>query len=68
MQLPHGSSCTDHVTDHAGVVALRGLSLVAVSRSTVHCSAWAHLVAGGFSCCRAQALGIRASVVASHRL
>ena len=42
-------------------VALRRLSLVAVSRSTVHCSAWALLIAGGFSCCRAQALGIFSS-------
>ena len=38
------------------------LSLVAVSRATLHCSARASPW-GGFSCCRAQALGEQASVV-----
>ena len=30
--------------------------------------AWATLHCGGFSCCRAQALGTWASVVVAHRL
>lgn len=42
-------------------VALRGLSLVAVGRSTVHCCMEPLLIAGGFSCCTAQALGILSS-------
>ena len=33
----------------------------------LHCSAWASYC-GGFSCCRARALGARASVVVAHRL
>ena len=43
-------------------IAARGLSLVVVSGgySSLHC--------GGFSCYGARALGVRASVVAAHRL
>ena len=44
------------------IVAVRGLSLVAASGATLRCSAWASHC-GGFSCCRAQALGTQASVV-----
>ena len=59
-------------------VAARGLSLVAVSRgySSLWCtgfSLWWLLIAvashcGGFSCCRARALGTWASVVVAHGL
>ena len=35
--------------------------------ATLHCGAWASQC-GGFSCCGAWALGMRASVVASGRL
>ena len=35
--------------------------------STLRCGAW-NSYCGGFSCCGAQALGARASVVAAHRL
>ena len=49
-------------------VAVRGLSLVESSRgATLRCSAQASHC-GGFSCCRAQALGMRASVVVARRL
>ena len=43
------------------------LSVAAVSGATLHCCAQASHC-GGFSCCRAQALGARASVVVAHRL
>ena len=44
---------------------MHGLSLAAVSRVTVHGGArTSHR--GGFSCCRAQALGTRASVVVAR--
>ena len=46
---------------------MRGLSLVAASRATLHCSARASHC-GGLSCCRAQALGAWASVVVAHGL
>ena len=36
-------------------------------RAALHCGTWASHCAG-FSCCRAQALGACASVVAAHRL
>ena len=48
-------------------VAARGLSLVAASGATLHCGARASHC-GGFSCCRAWALGTQASVVVTHRL
>ena len=48
-------------------VVVRGLSLVAVSRATLPCSARASHC-GGFSCCGAQALGTRASVVVARGL
>ena len=49
-------------------VAVCGLSLVAASGgSTLCCSVWASHC-GGFSCCRAQALGTRASVVVARGL
>ena len=44
-----------------------GLSLVAVSGATLRCGVQASHC-GGFSCCRAWALGARASVVVAHRL
>ena len=47
--------------------AARRLSLVAVSRATLRCSVQASHC-GGFSCCRARALGARASVVVAHGL
>ena len=49
-------------------VAARGLSLV-VSRvgATLRCGVWASHC-GGFSCCGAQALGARASVVVAQGL
>ena len=43
-------------------VAVRGLSLVAVSKATVRCGAWTSYW-GGFSCCGARAPGVQASVV-----
>ena len=43
-------------------VAAHRLSLVAVSRTTLLCGAWASHC-GGFSCCGARALGAWASVV-----
>ena len=43
-------------------IAAWGLSLVAVSGATLHCGAQASRC-GGFSCCGARALGMRASVV-----
>ena len=48
-------------------VAVCGLSLVAASGTTLHCCVRASHC-GGFSCCGAQALGARASVVAAHGL
>ena len=48
-------------------VATRGLSLVAASRATLRCGAWASHC-GGFSCCRARALGVLASVVVALKL
>ena len=44
-----------------------GLSLVAASGATLPCSARASHC-GGFSCCGAQALGARASVVVARGL
>ena len=49
------------------MVAARGLSLVVASGATLRCGAWASHC-GGFSCCRALALGVRASVVVAHGL
>ena len=46
---------------------MRGLSLVAASGATLRCGARASHC-GGFSCCRAQALGARASVVVARGL
>ena len=46
-------------------VAAHGLSLVAASGGYSSCSARASHCSG-FSCCRAQAVGVRASVVAAH--
>ena len=45
-------------------VAVHWLSVVG---ATLHCGAWASHC-GGFSCCRAQALGTQASVVVAHGL
>ena len=45
-------------------VAARGLSLVEASGATLRCGARASHCSG-FSCCRAQALGTQASVVAA---
>ena len=54
---------------------MSGLSLVAVSRATLRCREQATLRCreqaahrGGFSCCRAQALGAQASVAAVYGL
>ena len=52
---------------HWVFIAARGLSLVAASGPTLCCGARASHC-GGFSCCRAWALGARASEVAAHRL
>ena len=46
---------------HWVFIAARGLSLVAASGATLRCSAWASHC-GGFSCCRAWALGSWTSV------
>ena len=46
---------------------MHGLSLVAASRAILRCSVWASHC-GDFSCCRAWALGARASVVVAHGL
>ena len=48
-------------------VAACGLSLVAVSGAILPCGAWASHCSG-FSCCGAQALGLRASVVVARGL
>ena len=48
-------------------VAACGLSLVAASRGYLHCGARASHCSG-FSCCRAQALGARASVLVERGL
>ena len=65
---------------HWVFVAAHGLSLVAVSEgySSLRCAGlvavaslvaeWLWLHCSGFSCCRAQALGMRAPVVVAHRL
>ena len=56
-----------------GVAALglrccaRAFSLVVASGATLRCGVQASHC-GGFSCCRAWALGARASVVVAHRL
>ena len=42
-------------------------SLVVVSGATLHCGVQASHC-GGFSCCRARALGARASAVVTHGL
>ena len=52
---------------HWDFVAVRGLSLVARARATLRCGARASH-SGGFSCCRARALGTWASVVVARRL
>ena len=46
---------------------MHGLSLVVASGATLHCSSGASHC-GGFSCCGAQALGARASVVVAGGL
>ena len=48
-------------------VAAHGLSLVARAGATLHCGARASHCSD-FSCCRAQALGARASAVVAHGL
>ena len=48
-------------------IAARGLSLVAASGATLCCGVQASHC-GGFSCCRAQAVGTWASVVVARRL
>ena len=48
-------------------VAACGLSLVAASGATLPCGAWASHC-GGFSCCKAWALGVWASVVVARGL
>ena len=48
-------------------IAVRGLSLVAASWATLRCCAQASHC-GGFSCCRARALGVWASVIVAHGL
>lgn len=50
---------------HWVFVSALQLSLAMVSRATVHCGVRASH-GGGFSCCRAPALGIRASVAVAH--
>ena len=52
---------------HQVFVAACRLSLVVARGATLRCGARASHC-GGFSCCGAQALGTRASVVAAHRL
>lgn len=48
-------------------VAVRGLSLLAVSRGYTSCSAWVSH-GDGFFCCRAQTLSAQALVVAAPGL
>ena len=48
-------------------IALRRLSPVALSRASLRCQVQASRCCG-LACCRAQALGSRASVVVTHRL
>ena len=48
-------------------VAARGLSLVAARGATLRCGGRASHC-GGFSCCRARALGAQASVAVAHGL
>ena len=52
---------------HWVFIAARGLSLVVASRgySSLRCAGFS---VGGFSCCGARTLGVRASVVVAHRL
>ena len=45
----------------------QGFSSCSEWGATLHCGAWASYC-GGFSCCGAQALGARASVVVAHGL
>ena len=52
---------------HWVFIAVRVLSLVAVSRGYLRCCAWASHCSG-FSCCGAWAVGSRASVVAARGL
>ena len=52
---------------HWVFVAVHGLSLVVASGATLRCGAQASHC-GGFSCCGARALGMRASVVVAHGL
>ena len=52
---------------HWVFVAVCRLSLVAASGVTLCCGAWASHH-GSFPCCRAQALGARASVAVARRL
>ena len=52
---------------HWVFVAAYGLSLVVASGATLCCGAWVSHC-GGFSCCRARALGTWASVVAARGL
>ena len=49
------------------MVNARGLSLVVVSGATLELRGWV-FHCGGFSCCRAQALGARALVAVPHGL
>ena len=52
---------------HWVFLTVRGLALVAASGATL-CYGWRPSRCGGFSCCRAQAPGTRASVVVARRL
>ena len=51
---------------HWVFVAACGLPLVAASGATLCCGAWAYC--GGFSSCRAQVVGVRASVAVARGL
>ena len=48
------------------IVDALGLSQLQQAGPTLHCGMWASC--GGFSSCRARALGVRVSVVAAHGL
>ena len=50
---------------HWVFVAAHGLSLVVASGVALRCDAWASHC-GGFSCCRARALGAQFSVLVAH--
>ena len=52
---------------HWVFVAVRGFSLVEARGATLHCDARASH-RGGFSCCGAWTLGVRASLVVARRL